>query len=199
MWSVPAGERLAEAVRLRDAGLTVLHWDLTDGVFARPGGFTADAARELTARTGLAAEAHLMVTRPLDHVDAWTGFCDLVVVHAEAYGWREAAARVEARGARPGLALSPGTPPTDAPTELDVLVMSITPGHAGARFEDSALRSLRQARSSGLARMVGVDGGVTREAAMRAVAAGADWIVSGTALFGSRDPRAWLASVRRQA
>ncbi|RBQ17909.1 hypothetical protein DP939_21265 [Spongiactinospora rosea] len=134
-----------------------------------------------------------MVTRPLDHVDAWTDFCGLAVAHAEAYGWREAAARAEARGARPGLALSPGTSPFDAPAELDVLVMSVTPGHAGAAFDVSALGVVGQAR------MVGMGGGVTGEAAGRAVAARADWIVSGTALFGASHPRAWLRSVRGQA
>ncbi|WP_405150067.1 hypothetical protein OG589_16575 [Sphaerisporangium sp. NBC_01403] len=199
MWSVPPAARAGEAHRLREAGLEVLHWDTTDGVFAREGGFSVEAAAAMTAETGLRAEAHLMVTDPLARLDAWTGFCELVVVHAEAEGWRAALDRIERRGSRPALALSPGTPATSVPSrELAVLTMSVVPGEAGATFDESALATVRALReaASGAPRLLGLDGGVTRDIGIRAAATGAGWLVSGTDLFRSPAPRAWLSDVR---
>ncbi|QNN48945.1 hypothetical protein H9L10_11805 [Phycicoccus endophyticus] len=111
LWSVPAADRPPALERLGAAGLRRLHWDRSDGRFAAAGGFTAAEALTLTEATGMAAEAHLMVTDPVAEVDPWTEFCDLVVVHAEAPGWQQALERVLGRGCRPGLAISPLTPP----------------------------------------------------------------------------------------
>ncbi|MFG1860410.1 hypothetical protein [Microbispora bryophytorum] len=200
LWSVPSGSQAAEARRLREAGLGVFHWDTTDGVFARAGGFSADVAATMTEETGALAEAHLMVADPLAHLDAWTGFCELVVVHAEAEEWRAALDRIERRGSRPALALSPGTPADGVPsTELAVLTMSVVPGNAGAAFDESALtivRSLREAAAHA-PRLLGIDGGVTREIARRAVGSGSNWLVSGTDLVGSATPQDWLSEVRK--
>ena len=74
LWSVAMEERLQAAQRLRAAGLRRLHWDMSDGRFAHPGGFTAPDALALTEATGLAAEAHIMAADPLKEVDAWTEF-----------------------------------------------------------------------------------------------------------------------------
>ena len=210
LWSVPTADHLSTLQRLGESGLEVAHWDLTDGEFAKAGGFSADRARGLSAQVGVRAEAHLMVTRPMDHVDAWTDFCELVVVHAEANDWQDALQRIEARGARPALALSPGTP-TSAVTsiELAVLIMSITPGQAGAQFDRSALTTVAELANTGTkthgatatasttagARLIGLDGGVTASLGHEAVTAGANWLISGTDLCGSTVPRTWFASV----
>lgn len=225
LWSVPAPQHSTCLDRLRDAGLEAVHWDLTDGVFAVSGGFHAERARDLTATSGLAAEAHLMVTDPLDHVDAWTDFCELVVVHAESRDWIKAMARIEARGARPALALSPGTPLSVVPSsELAVLTMSITPGEAGATFDSHALTTVAALRAASVprgptdpqsatdrhvptvplgtsdphadTRWLGLDGGVTRDIAVQARAAGANWLISGTDLCGSPDPAGWLTTAQ---
>ncbi len=198
LWSVPQPDLTATAERLRDAGLRTLHWDHTDGVFARAGGFDPVHARELTELTRLRAEAHLMVADPLDHVDAWTDFCEIIVVHAEARDWMVAAHRIEARGARPALAISLGTPvATVQSTELAILCMSVTPGEAGSRFNSAALETIASVHAAGRARLLGLDGGVTHRHVRPAVAAGANWLVSGTDLTTSPDPVGWLDKARR--
>jgi ribulose-phosphate 3-epimerase len=111
LWSAPPQQVVDEAVRLAEAGLTCLHWDLTDGEFAVPGGFAADRAARVTAVAGVGAEAHLMVREPLAHIDAWTGFCELVTVHVESQRWCAAVDRIACRGAVPAVAVSPGPPP----------------------------------------------------------------------------------------
>ena len=193
LWSVPPPDRPAEAERIAAAGVQHLHWDVTDGEFARAGGFDPDTASRLTAAAGVDAEVHLMVADPLAHVDAWTDLCDLVVVHVEADRWREAVHRIERRGARPAVAVSPDTaleavPPGDLP----VLVMSVIPGHGGSTFRPATYDRLR-ALSGG--RLLGVDGGVDQEAARLSRQAGAGWLISGTALLASPDPAGWLATV----
>jgi ribulose-phosphate 3-epimerase len=127
--------------------------------------------RWLTMGVGVGAETHLMVTDPLAHVDAWTDFC----------------------GVRPALALSPGTGLDTVPSqELPVLVMSVQPGHGGSTFLPSTYDRLRQLAGT---RLLGVDGGVDQQAALRSRAAGANWVVSGTALLNSPDPAQWIRSV----
>lgn len=192
LWSVPDSERDATAERLAAAGLRRWHWDVSDGVFAAPGGFDPTRAAELGARTGLPGEAHLMVTDPLPAVDPWTEVCDLVVVPVESHCWGEAVRRVLRRGCRAGVAISPDTPVAavrDLPGDVAVLVMSIAPGEAGARFRTATLDRLATLRGRPA---LGVDGGVGLAQARACAEHGATWVVSGTALCGARDPGAWL-------
>lgn len=193
-WSSPRDRVLAETERLARAGLTRVHWDHTDGQFARPGGFTAQEALAITEATGVAAEAHLMVQDPLPAVDAWTEFSVRVVVHAGTHRWREALERIQHRGVRAGVAVAGGEPAPEVGEDVDVLVMSITPGEAGSTFRPSALETVRA--SVAPARAVGLDGGVTAQIVPGAVAAGARWLVSGTDLVSSADPAQWLRAAR---
>jgi ribulose-phosphate 3-epimerase len=193
-WSTPRDRVAAEADRLARAGLRTVHWDHTDGRYAAAGGFTAAEAAAVTAGSGLGAEAHLMVEEPLNEVDRWTDFCELVVVHAGTRDWRAALDRVRARGARAGVALSPGVEAPEVEPGTDVLVMSITPGEAGSTFQVDALTIVGQVTGPGHA--VGLDGGVTRAIVPRALHAGATWLVSGTDLVASEDPHGWLAAAR---
>jgi ribulose-phosphate 3-epimerase len=183
LWSVAIDEQLQAAQRLRAAGLRRLHWDMSDGTFANPGGFTAPDALALTEATGLAAEAHIMAADPLREVDAWTEFCDLIVVHAETQDWQRAVDRIAARNCTPALAISPETPTAAVPSELAVLCMSVTPGSAGSALDDNVLTKLPPLRRSSPARRIGLDGGVQRRHVDRAQRAGATWLVVGTDLF----------------
>ncbi len=196
LWSVAMEERLQAAQRLRAAGLRRLHWDMSDGRFAHPGGFTAPDALALTEATGLAAEAHIMAADPLKEVDAWTEFCDLIVVHAETHNWQRAVDRIAARNCTPGLAISPETPSAAVPSELAVLCMSITPGTAGSAFDDNVLTKLPPLRESSPTRRIGLDGGVQRRHVHRAQRAGATWLVVGTDLFCKDGERRWADTLQ---
>jgi pentose-5-phosphate-3-epimerase len=187
LWSVPVDDRLDTALRLRDAGLARLHWDTTDGSFAAAGGFSPESAAELAAATGLTAEAHLMAHRTAGEVDAWTAFCDLVIVHIESDDWQAALDRIERRGAVPGLAVSPQTPADSVPSDIAVLCMSIVPGQAGSTFDTAVLDKLTALRTASPERRLGVDGGVRRIHAEALASAGADWAVVGTDLVFDRE------------
>lgn len=191
LWSVPADGHRDAVERLRSAGLRRLHWDMSDGRFANPGGFDPDRARALTHSAGLAAEAHLMAVDPLRHVDQWTDFCDLVVVHLESRNWREAVDRIASRGCLPGVAISPTTPAGAAPAGLPVLCMTIAPGTAGSAFDEGVLLKLPALRRQSPRRRLGLDGGVRRGHVERAEQSGVDWLVVGTDLFRDGGPLVW--------
>lgn len=113
-WSTPRERVAAEADRLARAGLQLVHWDHTDGDYAAAGGFTAVEAEAVTLRTGLFAEGHLMVRCPLREIDAWTGFCVRVAVHAGTIDWRAAVDRIRSRGIRAAVAVAGGEPVPEA-------------------------------------------------------------------------------------
>lgn len=190
LWSVPPHDLEREALRLAAAGLRTWHWDRADGTLGPAGGFEPARARELAELTGLASEAHLMLADPLPELPAWLEFCELVVVHAEVDAVDEAVRVIRAAGRTPAVAFAPATDPGSRRDDADVaaLVMSVEPGHGGGAFLPASLD--RIAALAADRPLVGVDGGVTAALARDCRAAGAGWIVSGTALLA--DPAAFL-------
>ncbi|MCV2395119.1 hypothetical protein OEB99_12450 [Actinotalea sp. M2MS4P-6] len=195
LWSVPRDRQEAEAQRLAGAGLRRWHWDVSDGVFAAPGGFSPADAVRIGALTGLPGEAHLMVERPLDHLSAWIDICDTVTVHVESADWEAAVEAIRRAGRTAAVAISPGTPldvTADLAAEVGVLVMSVVPGQAGSGFVPGTY-----ARLVGLGGrdLLGVDGSVDLERGLECARHGATWLVSGTAMSAAADPHAWIAAL----
>jgi ribulose-phosphate 3-epimerase len=193
LWSVPEPDRAAEARRLAAAGVRRFHWDVSDGVFTLPGGFTPAGARALAEAAGaVASETHLMVCEPARHVGDWIALCDTIAVHVESDGWADAVGLVRDAGCRPVVAVAPGTPLEQVlslPADVGVLVMAVRPGHAGSRFDPGAMDRLDalDARPA-----LGVDGGVDAERARQCRSHGATWVVSGSSLCSAPDQASWL-------
>ncbi len=196
LWSTPPDRRMHEATRLSDLGVELFHWDHSDGEFTVPGGTDPAQAEEIARQTGTRSEAHLMVADPLSHAARWVGFCELIAVHQESSTWLPALHAIAEAGVTPALALSPGTtvPSTVPGPAAAILIMAVQPGYGGSTFDESAIGRLDQVPRGLLA---GVDGGVTSSLAALARAHGARWIVSGTDLVRSPDPRSWLRSASR--
>jgi len=114
---------------------------------------------------------------------------------------------IKSLGARAGVALNPGTP-VGALEELAgdvdyVLVMTVNPGFGGQTFiprSESKVRAMRELlRSAGSTAPIEVDGGIDTTTAARIVAAGADILVAGNAIFGTPDPAAATRALRAAA
>lgn len=191
LWSVSPAAQVSEAIRLESTGLSRLHWDYSDGIFAAPGGFSPEQVIELAAATSMSSEVHLMACQTLQLVDAWTDLCDRVAIHIESEDWKESMSRIEQRGSRPCLAVSPQTPRNEVPRECDVLVMSIIPGTAGSAFDRSSLVKVAELLAANPSREIGLDGGVTRDVADAAIGAGVSWLVVGTDLFRPGGSQSW--------
>jgi ribulose-phosphate 3-epimerase len=191
LWSVSPAAQVSEAIRLERAGLNRLHWDYSDGIFAAPGGFSPERAIELATATSMSSEVHLMAGQTLQLVDAWTDLCDRIAIHFESEDWKNSMTRIEQRGSRPCIAISPQTPWNDVPDECDVLVMSIIPGAAGSAFDRASLVKVAELLSANASREIGLDGGVTRDLANDALHAGVAWLVVGTDLFRPGGSQSW--------
>ena len=193
--------RLAEEVgRAEAAGADWIHVDVMDGHFV-PNITIGPAVTEAVRRsTDLPVDVHLMIESPERYVGAFAqAGADWITVHQEACphlhrvvdGIREA-------GARPGVALNPSTPVEslrEAVAWVDlILVMTVNPGFGGQSFIPRSVDKLRR-----LVRLVGeegrrgdveiqVDGGIDPSTAPAAVAAGANVLVAGSALFRAPEP-----------
>ena len=81
-----------------------------------------------------------------------------------------------------------------------ILVMTVNPGFGGQEFLPSQLPKIAALRrmidASGRSIALSVDGGITPETAPRVIAAGADTLVAGTAVFGATDYAAAIAALR---
>jgi ribulose-phosphate 3-epimerase len=133
---------------------------------------------------------------------------DIIAVHAEACTHlHRTVQRIRQLGKKPCVVLNPATPVDAVTYVLDdlamVLVMSVNPGFGGQKFIDAvlpkitALRELADQR--GLELDVEVDGGIKVDNVARAVAAGANVIVSGSGIFGTPDYAATITAMRSHA
>ena len=201
--------RLAEEVRAADAARAdLIHVDVMDDRFVPEISFGAPAISAARAATRKPVEAHLMVAEPERHLDGFArAGADRVLVHAEAASTTHlhaTLARARRLGLEAGVVLDPATPPEAAewvlPMCAAVLVMTVNPGAGGQAFLPEALPKIGRLRAMcaavGCRPLIEVDGGLDPAAAAAAVAAGADVLVAGTALFHTADYAASIAALR---
>ena len=183
--------RLRELAELVAPHSGYLHMDVMDGHFVPNLTMGPDTVAALRGIAPL--DVHLMVTDPLNFVESFADAgADIITVHAEANDTAAAIDAIHARGLKAGVAIRPSTPLSALDQWLDaaelLLPMSVEPGFCGQKFDEGTydrIRSLREARPDTL---IEVDGGVTCENAAALREAGADILVSGSAIFGTEDP-----------
>jgi ribulose-phosphate 3-epimerase len=188
------GEQVAEAER---AGADRIHVDVMDGHFVPNLSMGAPVISSLRRATRLPLEAHLMIFNPdffiEEFVEAGT---DSFLVHWEGNNdLSRTVQRIKASGKRVGVAINPATPPTvleEILQDLDqVLVMTVNPGFGHQHFLPATLPKIRRAREM-IDRIkpgcgLEVDGGIDAKTAALAVAAGADVLVAGSAIFNESE------------
>lgn len=190
----------AQLGELAEAGARVFHFDAGDGHFIPEitiGPIVLASISPLVRGWGARLDCHLMVSEPERHFEAVAkAGGDSVTFHVEACDEpARAIALARSLGLGVGVALSPETPVEDAVAAAEgadlVLCMSINPGYSGQRFMPDALERIGQLRSLLPADVrIQVDGGVQRETIGAARDAGADLLVSGSAIFWNDDPAA---------
>ena len=196
----------AEVRAITEAGADYIHIDIMDGHFVPNLTIGPAVVAALRGHSDKPFDVHLMLS-PVDPFIA--GFidagADIVTVHPESGPHLHRSIQlIKSRDRRAGVALNPGTPAEAVDHVLDavdlVLVMSVNPGFGGQAFIHLLLDKIRALRAkidaTGRRIDLQVDGGVNGETAALAVAAGADVLVAGTAVF-SGGPSAYAENIAR--
>jgi ribulose-phosphate 3-epimerase len=179
----------AELDALEAAGVTAVHLDVMDGHFVPNLSYGAPVVRDWRPHTDFPFDAHLMISEPARYLDDFVAAgCDVIIFHIEVEPEPVALARrIRAAGCQASVALNPPTPAAAVLPFLDeldsVLVMSVMPGFGGQAFEPSALEKVRAFRQARPDLRVSIDGGIKPGTARVAVAAGANQLVAGSAVF----------------
>jgi ribulose-phosphate 3-epimerase len=188
------GDQVAEAER---AGADRIHVDVMDGHFVPNISMGAPIIRSLRKATRLPLEAHLMISDPDFFVDEFAqAGTDSFLVHWEGNNdLSRTVQRIKALGKRVGVAINPATPATvleEIMQDLDqVLIMTVNPGFGHQHFLHATLPKIGRARQM-IDRIkpecdLEVDGGVDVATAPLAVAAGANVLVAGSAIFNDSE------------
>ena len=151
-------------------------------------------------------DTHLMIAPADPYLEAFArAGADLITVHAEAGPHLDRSLQaIKALGKKAGVALCPATPESAIEHVLDkldlILVMTVNPGFGGQKFIPAMLEKIRRLRaiSAGRPIRIEVDGGINAETAAAAVAAGADVLVAGSAIFGQPDYAHAIEALRMQ-
>jgi len=185
-----------EITRAEQAGADLLHVDIMDGHFVPNLTIGPDVVRAVRRWTSLPLDVHLMIENP-DRF--FNSFCqagaNAIIFHVETGDVSKGIETLRRFGVECGLSLNPETPIEavfDYLGDIDILlVMSVHPGFGGQNFIPESLQRIKKARQEATRANpkldIAVDGGINDQTAPEVIAAGANVLVAGTALFRSKN------------
>lgn len=199
--------RLAdEIIKIEQAGADWVHIDVMDGHFVPNLTFGPPVVAAIRKVTQLPFDVHLMVNNPQDLIEPFAkAGADIITVHAEtAPHLHRLIQTIKELGKKAGVSLNPSTPLTaveEVLADVDMLlIMSVNPGFGGQKFIPSALDKISRLKSRlderNLSVDIEVDGGINAATARQVIAAGANILVAGSAVYGAPDITQAINAIR---
>jgi len=192
-----------ELKKVSAAGADLIHVDVMDGHFVPNITIGPIVVKYLRLWTKLPLDVHLMIENPGKYVDAFVkAGSDMITVHIETVSLKEIAVmskKLKSQGIKFGISLNPATPIEKIKKTLGmvdfVLVMSVNPGFGGQVFIPGAVGKIKQLRAI-FSKDISVDGGINNSTVKLVKDAGANIIVAGSYIFGAKDIKQAINSLR---
>lgn len=202
--------RLGEQVKAAESGgASYIHVDVMDGHFVPNITIGPFIVKWVRKSTSLPIDCHLMIENPDQFIGEFArAGATMISVHPEAtYHLNRTVRLITSSGCKAGVVLNPATPLSAIEEIIDevdyVLLMSVNPGFGGQEFIASSFDKLRRLRSMIATRnprvKIEIDGGIVPENASEVVAAGAEILVAGSAIFNTPDPAEAVRVLSRAA
>ena len=195
-----------EFERMKECGADWLHIDVMDGHFVPNITLGAPIVKCMRKCSDLVFDVHLMISDPKKYIpDFAKAGSDVITFHIESDSpTEETIDLIRELGCKAALSVKPGTPVEEVFPFLEklsmVLVMTVEPGFGGQSFMPDMMEKVKALRAEidkrGLETEIQVDGGINEENAALAIESGATVLVAGSAIFGSKDPKKTIASLR---
>lgn len=183
-----------------------LHLDVMDGVFVPNISFGFPVLKYVAELTNKPLDAHLMIVNPEKFIPEVKALGAKVMnVHFEACPHlHRVIQQIREAGMQPAVTINPATPVSLLKDIINdvymVLVMSVNPGFGGQKFIEHSVEKVKELRAliehTDSKALIEVDGGVNKETGARLIAAGADVLVAGNAIFAAEDPVAMIHDLK---
>lgn len=199
--------KLGEEIRsIQKAGADYIHIDVMDGSFVPNITIGNEVVKSIRPISDLPYDVHLMINNPDSHIKAFAeAGSDIITIHAEAsIHLDRSLALIKSFGKKAGVSLVPSTHEDALDYVMEnldlILVMTVNPGFGGQKFLSSQLKKIENIRKkiekSGRKIELEVDGGVNDETVKLVTSAGADVLVSGSYIFGSKNYAEAISKLR---
>lgn len=186
-----------DVAAVESAGVKYLHIDIMDGHFVPNLSYSADVVRALRPHSKLVFDVHLMLDEPDKFIDEFAeAGADIITVHSEAVSDIKATlTHIKSHGIRAGISIKPATPIESLNDAIGIadmfLLMTVEPGFGGQSYmkqvEEKITALRKKLDTIGSNADIEVDGGITEDNIDSPICAGANVIVSGSAIFKSKD------------
>ncbi|MBP2626454.1 MAG: ribulose-phosphate 3-epimerase [Firmicutes bacterium] len=199
--------KLADDIkRVEVAGADMIHIDIMDGHFVPNLTFGPPVVASIRKVTNLLFDVHLMVNNPQDLIAPFAqAGADILTIHVEtAPHLHRLIQNIKEYGLKAAVSLNPSTPLSMIEEVLDdidmLLIMTVNPGFGGQKFIPQMLDKIARLRKMinerNLTVDIQVDGGINRETARQVIAAGANILVAGSAIYQAEDIEEAIREIR---
>lgn len=195
-----------EVAEIEKGGADMAHLDVMDGMFVTNMSFGFPVIESLRKVSGIVFDVHLMIAAPERYVERFADAgADIITFHYEAASDSAALLKkIRALGKKAAISVKPGTPIDVVYPLLPlcdmVLVMTVEPGYGGQALIPECLDKVKALRAEierrGLSVDIQVDGGINEKNAKDAIAAGANVLVAGSAVFRAADKAAAIRALK---